>query len=283
MANGFADATLRAGGILAIPAVLADFGIDPQDLLADAGIDQQMLGDPERRLTYEARLRLLGLCASRTGCSHFGLLVGQRMQLNSLGLLGLLMKSMPSARDALRALETYFHVHNQGALVKMGNGAGPATLSYEPGPPEMPGTVQTGDGAVAMMLNIMRQLCGPTFRVIEASFARHRPADTTPYMNFFKAPLYFDAPEFAITFATSWLDVRLPGADPDLENLLRDQIESIKDSHSEAFPTTGKNGFAVCAIQRSCRRRISRRTVRHVSPNACSTDGGLGYHFPTAG
>jgi AraC-like DNA-binding protein len=229
-------ATLRVGGAEAILAVLEDFGIDSDEVLTEAGIDPALFADPDNLITYAARDRLFKECVSRTGCQHFGLLVGQRMDLNALGLVGLLMRTSPDVRAALQVLVNLLHLHSQGAVMVLRIDDDVAMLTYDAFDSGLEATDQTGSGAVAMMLNVMRTLCGPEFQPVEASFAHRRPADINVFRKFFKVPLYFDAEHFGLVFSCDWLDVRPPGADDELQRLLRKQIAALEAEYSLEFP-----------------------------------------------
>ena len=229
-------ATLRVGGAAEILAVLQGFGVDPDEVLTAAGIDPDLFADPDNLITYAARDRLFRQCVSRTGCQHFGLLVGQRMNLKALGLVGLLMRTSPNAGRALVSIVNLLHLHSQGAVMALRVDEDVAMLTYDAFEPGLEATDQTGAGAVAMMLNVMRTLCGPDFRPIEASFGHRRPADIEPFRKFFKVPLYFDAEHYALVFSRDWLDVRPPGADDELQQLLQKQVDVLESRYSLAFP-----------------------------------------------
>lgn len=229
-------ATLRVGGATEILAVLQDFGVDPDEVLTAAGIDPDLFADPDNLITYAARDRLFRQCVSRTGCQHFGLLVGRRMNLKALGLVGLLMRTSPDAGRALSSLVNLLHLHSQGAVMALRVDEDVAMLTYDAFEPGLEATDQTGAGAVAMMLNVMRALCGSDFRPDEASFAHRRPADIEAFRKFFKVPLYFDAEHYALVFSRDWLKVRLPGADDELQQLLQKQVEALESRYSLAFP-----------------------------------------------
>ena len=102
---GHDEGTVRIGGALAIPSVLVSLGADPAAVLAEAGVDLALFDDPDNVISYAARGRLLSHCAARTGCPHFGLLVGHHMQLNDMGLIGLLVRYSPDVGTALQWLE----------------------------------------------------------------------------------------------------------------------------------------------------------------------------------
>jgi len=229
-------ATLRVGGVTEIAAVLEGFGFDPDEVFADAGIDPKLIGDPDNLISYAARDRLFRECVSRTGCQHFGLLVGQRMNLKSLGLVGLLMKTSRDAGAALQSLVKFLHLHSQGAVMQLRVDDKLAMLTYDAFEPGLVATDQTGDGAVAMMLNAMRTLCGRDFKPTEASFAHRRPADIEPFRKFFKVPLYFDTEHYGLVFSRDWLDVRPATADDELRQLLQKQVDALRVKHGLSFP-----------------------------------------------
>ena len=230
------SATLRVGGASEILSVLKGFGVDPEEVLTEADIDPGLFDDPGNLITYAARDRLFRQCVAKTGCQHFGLLVGKRMNLKALGLVGLLMKTSRNAGTALRCLVNFLHLHSQGAVMTLRVDDELAMLTYDAFEPGLEAADQTGDGAVAMMLNIMRTFCGRDFRPTEASFAHRSPADIEPFRKLFRVPIYFDAEHYALVFSRDWLDVRLTGADEELQRLLQKQIDELAANHSLEFP-----------------------------------------------
>lgn len=152
------EATLRVGGALVIADVLRDFGIDPADVLREAGIAPRTFDDPDNLITYRARGRLMACAVTRTGCEHFGLLVGQRMNLQSLGLVGLLARNARDVGTALRSIVNHLHLHARGAVMALDVDHTLAMLTYAAYQPNVEGSSQTGSGAVAMMVNVMRTL-----------------------------------------------------------------------------------------------------------------------------
>ncbi len=205
-------------------------------MLAEAGFDQALFNDPGNQISYRARGRLLEHCARATGCPHFGLLVGERAGLDSLGLVGLLVKYSPDVGTALSHLVRYFHLHARGAVATLAVEGGYAVLAYQVYQPGVPGNDQTGDGAVAAILNIMRALCGPDFKPTEAWFARRRPDDVEPYRKFFQVLLRFEADQNALVFSSSWLKRILPNTDTELRRLLQEQIGALEQQHGPDFP-----------------------------------------------
>jgi len=221
---------------LAIPAVLRSLGANPAKVLAEAGFDLKLFDNPDHRVSYAARGRLIAICVASTGCQHFGLLVGAQGGLHSLGLVGLLVKYSPDVGKALRSLVHHLHLHVRGAATTLVVDGDSAVLGYEIHQPRVEATDQTGDGAVATMFNIMRALCGPEWKPAEVCFAHRKPEDLGPFRRFFRAPLVFDAEHNALVFSADWLDRRLPDTDPQLRRLLQKQIDTLEARHGDDFP-----------------------------------------------
>lgn len=234
--RGQALATVRISSFVRLPVVLRSLGVDAGRLLAEAGVEPALFDDPDNVIGFATRSRLLDHCVARTGCQHLGLLIGQQGQIQDLGLVGLLAKYSPDAGAALHALVRHFHLHARGVSLNLAVHDDAATLGYAIHLPHTLAADQVGDGAAAMMLNVMRSLCGPDWAPSEVLLAHRRPADERPYRQVFKAPLRFDAECCGLTFPAHWLSHPLPLADPDLGRLLQRQIDALETRHPDTFP-----------------------------------------------
>jgi AraC-like DNA-binding protein len=230
------NATVSVSGPAAIPAVLLKLGHDPGAILLEAGLDPTLFDDTDNLIPLSGLGRVLALCVARTGCEEFGLLVGQRAGLHSLGLVGLLARYSPDVGTALRRLGEYMYLHHGGTLTTVKAEGDTATMSYAIHQPNVESTDQIGDGSLGVLFNILRELCGPDWRPIEVHFARGKPGNLDPYEAFFGAPLRFGSGENAIVFSSVWLARRLPELDAELQRLLKKQVEAIEARHQDSFP-----------------------------------------------
>jgi AraC-like DNA-binding protein len=229
------DATVRIGSVWAIPELLKELGANPASVLRDAGLEPTIFDDRQNLISLAARGRLFDHCVKATGCRHFGLLVGQRGGLHTIGLVGLLVKNSPDVGTALRNLARYFRVHLRSAVTCLEVDGDIAMLTYDLLQPDLEGIEQNYDGVVAVMLNIMRSLCGPDWKPLEARFAHRRPDDVRPFRRFFDVPLTFDAERCALVFESHWLDSSVRDADPELQRLLQDQIDALQPGTDQDF------------------------------------------------
>lgn len=229
------DEELRVGTIAALPGVLLSLGANPAEVLAEAGFDATLFDDPNNRISHSDRNHLISHCAARSGCAHLGLLVGSQAGLHSLGLVGLMVEYSPDAGTALRNLVRYLHLHIHGSVVSLETADELAILSYETYQPRVEATDQIADGALALMFNIMRTLCGPDWKPVEICFAHRKPDNTRPFRKVFQSPLRFDAGQNALVFAARHLDKRLPDVAPEQQRLLMKQIDALERRYSQDF------------------------------------------------
>jgi AraC-like DNA-binding protein len=243
-----AEATVRIGTAFAIPDVLKSLGADPAEVVARAGLDLALFSDPDNLISFAARGRLLSHCVDATGCPHFGLLVGQRGGLHSLGFVGLLAKNSVDVATALKNLIGFFSAHSRGSVTRLEVDGDVALLSFSVIQPDIEAVDQACDAAVAIFFNMMRGLCGPGWRPIEARFDHRRPEDVRPFRQFFGAPLQFDAKQSALVFSADWLRTRLPDADAELVRLLHRQLDALQSEHADDFPEQVRRVLATALL-----------------------------------
>ena len=82
---GEAGGVTRIGPFSSVPELLRSMGTDPASLVESVGLDLRMFEDPDHTIPFVTAGRLLQVCAERTGCPHFGLLMGQRSGFPRLG------------------------------------------------------------------------------------------------------------------------------------------------------------------------------------------------------
>jgi AraC-like DNA-binding protein len=220
---------VRVGPSMALPALLREHSVDPVALLAEFGLDPACYDDPDNKIPFATSCRLVARCAEVTRVPHFGLLVGQRARLSSLGPVGLLAQHSPDVGTALEAITSGFCLHNSGAAVDLvvGNDSF-ARLRFmilEPGIEDCGPMLQE---AMAYAVNILRFLCGAAWRASEVRFAQARAPEVAPLQRFFRTRLVFDASETSVAFHDEWLGRRIHGADPLIHSMTRRQVSDMQ-------------------------------------------------------
>ena len=243
------EGRLRTDVLGGIPRLLRELGVPPAEFLATLGITPQQLEDPRNEIPFSALGPLLGAAAAWTGCSHFGILLGQRVQLSALGLVGRLAASAPDVGTALRDLCDHMHVRDRGAVVSLASNGGAAALGYAlyaRGTEGAEGSDEIYDAAMAIGASLLRELCGPG-APSQVLFCHREPADPRPWRRAFGAPVHFDADRTELVFPASWLARRPPGADPGLHRILEDRIRELESRSADDL---------VAGLRRALRARL---------------------------
>lgn len=205
---------IRVGPILAIPLVLSELGVSPQNAFALARVDQRLFDDPDKRIGIETLGRLFETCVALTGCHHFGLLVGERFELPSLGPLGEVLRNSATLGEAIRALLRHFHIHDRGAApVLLTPNASRVVLGYSVFHHSLPALTQIQDAAITIGYRILAELCGSSWKTLRVQFLHAQPASTAAYHRLFGASVVFEAEVSGMVFAPSWLEKEIEGAD----------------------------------------------------------------------
>jgi AraC-like DNA-binding protein len=223
------NGSARVGPIAAIPELLREWGVDPADVGAAVGIDARLFDDPDNTIPFAVGGRLFRECVLRSGCPHFGLLVGMRSTPSSLGVLSHLMQHSPDVGEALRNLVVYLQLQDRGAVPIFAVREGSALFGYTIYEKGVVAVDQIYDAVMAIAWNILRDLCGPKFGISEVLFQHTAPEDEDAYRRFFNAPLRFDSDQTALVFPATWLDHPIVGADTRQYQTLVAEADALMD------------------------------------------------------
>jgi AraC-like DNA-binding protein len=164
------------------------------------------------------------------------LLVGERFELEGLGAIGYLMRNSATVGEALRALLLHLYLHDRGAVPILINlDASFVLLGYSVYRHGTPGTPHLYDAAIAIGHRVLKAICGPQWKAAHVQFSHGRPKDPRPYRRLFGPQVRFDAEVSGIVFASSSLDQAIPGADPNLRELVMQAIQQARASSTMSF------------------------------------------------
>jgi AraC-like DNA-binding protein len=218
---------VRIGPIMAVPSVLAELGVVPEPLLAELDLDLATFTDPEHRVPYRTVARLFDRCVEATSCQYFGLLVGSRAGLSSLGVVGYLASSAPNVGTALEILRHVNSVADAGGTVTLDCMEKIVSLGYDVVEPGLERTGQLAAAAIAIGFNILRALCGPQWQPHDVQFSFAAPRSLASFRKVFSLTPRFDQERCAIAFPARWLANPPPGADPILHRMMKERIDEL--------------------------------------------------------
>lgn len=219
--------TVRVATYAATPAVLSEFGVDPVPVLSEFGLSLNTFAKPNNIMAYSTGVKLLERCAAITGCDHFGLLVGQRTGATALGLTGYLIMHSPTVEAALNQLQENLKLHGRGGAAQLALYGDQALVTYT-SHLETAHSAQVLFGALAILFNIMRKICGDAWLPTELRFSTPEPRDPRAFQRFFKAPVHFNSEQTMLVFPRRWLARSIPDADATLFQLLEAVAENLR-------------------------------------------------------
>jgi AraC-like DNA-binding protein len=214
--------THRIGVVSELPVTLLALGVDPRPVLATAGVPGEMLRDPENRIPFRLLGRLLDEAVAASRCPHIGVLLGLRGGLQSLGLVGRLMATAPTLRDAILDLCINQVRFIEGAVTYLTVQHGVGLWGYAVQAPPLRGIAPILDGAIGIAVSMIAQLCGT--RGEEARVSHAGPADATAYRLALGIPLSFNAEQTCLVLSPEVLAAPVRTADPVLRRILQRQV-----------------------------------------------------------
>ena len=115
----FAAIPTATGGIARLAYTRAkEAGIALPQLLAGSGVAVEQLEDRHARLKVKAQITFLGLVADALGDDLLGFHLAQSFDLREIGLVYYVMASSEVLEDALRRVERYSGIVNEGISIQ---------------------------------------------------------------------------------------------------------------------------------------------------------------------
>lgn len=221
------ERVIRVGGAIALVPLLRERGIDVEALFAQVELPVAAFDHPDNVIPFAKLGELAKLAADRTGLADIGLRACLRTRIGALGPVGYLVANSDSVGSGLTCLQAYLHLHDEGAAPFVLVEDGTAFLGYEVLEPGLAGADQIAFGAMAIAVNMMRDLCGDSFDLQEVTFAFRAPPDTSAFRTHFATPVRFNAVRTALAFDAAFLGRSIVGADAILRDLLMSQVWNI--------------------------------------------------------
>lgn len=209
----------RAGALAHVAPLLAEFGIPLGELRSGLDFDPGTL-TPETRVSFASAILFLERCAQRTGCPHFGLLLGARYEWASHGAIQRLGSLAPTLGQALLDFISFQGSYSSVAVAYIHRLGSDIFLGYGLHDRKTEASRLAYDVYAAVGFNFLKGLSGGKVIPVEIHFCCREPEDIRPYVKFFGVPLRFNQSQLGLVLPESCLDYPLPGFNP----VLRQQV-----------------------------------------------------------
>ena len=200
------------------------FGLDPEELFAEAGIDPQLRLDVNARVSAEQYDRLISAEYNRSGDDAFAFHVVESLHPSYMGALGYATMTCASLRKAFELLHRYFRLLADDLSVDLEEQDKEMHVVLSPGmaterDPEVRERLR-----LANAVQLCRLISGPSFRPARVWFRQPQPPRPAACYEFFRCELQFGKEKSVMVIDSAAAERALPGYNAQLETLLEKQI-----------------------------------------------------------
>lgn len=210
--------------------VAQHLGLNPQPLLAKAGISRAMLINPDFRIPASSVVELLEASALQAGCPNFGLRMAESRQISDFGAISLLLTHQRTLRDVLNAMIQYRRLLNE-ALVLHIEDIGRNVIIREEVVTEL--STQSRQ-AIELALGVLARACsallGTHWNPRRVQFTHTAPPDLSVHRRIFKCKVDFSADFNGFICAAADLDYPSSAANPGLARYAEQLLQQLPEA-----------------------------------------------------
>jgi AraC-like DNA-binding protein len=211
-----------APSVINLWKTMESYGVDPEPLFREQGIEIRLPVDPCLRLPYEKVDRIRAMAVETSGDEAFGLRAATVYLPSQLGALGYAWQASLTLRKACLRLERFVRIVNDKARVRVEDRDSCMVVMFKLDLESANAWVRDV-GGLALVTRMCRMVYGEGFRLQAVDFEHAEPADLQPYFEFFGCRLRFNQAQNRLWIPAGQADETLSGANPELA-LLNDEV-----------------------------------------------------------
>lgn len=220
------EATVPNHFVPALVSISLRFRIGPERLFAHARIDLTAARAPGARFSVEEVERLVDAFIELTRLPHLGLLIGELIDAESLGVFGQLVATSASSKHAIdtfsrfkRLLHPLFDLtvdsdHEHDILCYASSDGTP--IGDKP---------YYAEALLSTLVALRRHFLGVTGAPVLVTFRHRQPAYVAEYARVFGCPITFGAEHDTLRYPRADMQAPMLGTSPGYHTMLRDQAE----------------------------------------------------------
>jgi AraC-like DNA-binding protein len=226
--------------VRALVAELASYGVSAEALFVAADLDSAMLADPSARVPLLGAGKLALEAMRLSGQPDFALRLGASAPTRALHVVGHMLVSAGTARQAIALFQRYAPLILEGAEYELVEADGVAALRFEHPMIRPPYERFTTEVSLAFMANIGVALVGSASHPRVVRFRHEAPAEPARYVEFFHCPVEFGQPHAELVFDAELLDVPHLHTDERLCALLERRADELLTSRDGAIAASAR-------------------------------------------
>lgn len=187
-----AEPAVRASVLAIMPEFLVQRRIEPGPLLAAAGLDKHAIGTTSPFVPLKVVMGVFERAAARLDDPAFGLEYARNFPIGGAGLLGHLLMSAPTVKDALGVTAHYLAVHMTMVRATFEMQGTDGCFSWK-WPITLTGGLTQYTAFIMGVLTLrLRLATGPEWYPASVGFQHREASDLTTYRQIFGSRLLFD-------------------------------------------------------------------------------------------
>lgn len=250
------------------------------EYLQGEGLDAEQLLGPapplqEHFVSMPLWQAMLAKVAARDGRPALSLRIAEKISPRHFGVVGYVALACETLADALLRLERYHASVYDANLAQLR--VTPQGISVEWGVSRGKPGALVDETAIASLVQLARDVTGRYWPITEVAFVNPKPADVTPYEDFFGGVVRFDQPVTRLVIDAAYLALPVRKVDPALLADLDQQAQALLsrvsavpaavDEWRRALITLIREGRATLAnlsqLHHTSARSLQRRLAEH--------------------
>lgn len=246
---------IRSASLTQFPQLAQAHGLDVRDLLAQAGLPLACLTDTDFKVSVAAVSRVLELAAKQADEPAFGLRLAEDRRLSNLGPLGLLLRDVPTLREALEVVVRHVRIHNEAMSLVVERAKGQVTIRIAVSGAGNEPVAQLTELVLGVTFRFLQVFLGASWRPQLVCFSHGRPARASAHRQFFGCTVSFGEEFNGIVCDEDALNAPNPGADPVMTRYIG-QVLQQPAAHDLAWETRVRQCVALLLPRGYCRTEI---------------------------
>jgi len=226
------EPTTLASWTRALRKQLDALGLDSIALCRTAGLDPQLMDDPNARYPVTATTRLWQLAVQASGDPAIGLRVSRFVSPTTFHALGYALVASGTLQEVFERIVRYHEVVSDVLALDLRRTNERYEFRFSAAQGNPAPAAEAIDAFAAIYVRTCRNRLGRDYAPLAVYLQRPVPVDPQPWHDVFRAPIVFSAKENLLEFACSDFDSRLQDGNPELaehnETVLKRTLEQLK-------------------------------------------------------
>jgi AraC-like DNA-binding protein len=226
------EPTALASWTRALRKQLDALGLDSAELCRAAGLDPQLMDDPNARYAVSATGRLWQLAVQASGDPAIGLRVSRFVSPTTFHALGYALVASGSLREVFERIVRYHQVVSDALVLDLRQSGERYQFRFRVPEGGMAPAIESLDAFAAIYVRTCRNRLGRDYAPLAVYLQRPEPLDPQPWHDVFRAPIFFGAEENRLEFSCDDFDAQLDDGNPELaehnETVLKRTLEQLK-------------------------------------------------------